>query len=179
MPFLLRSLKKEKWNREERPNWLRDNEVPKESVRDLISQDSGNNLSVWLINDDSSNLEEVILGMLSNRDHVEKLDYVLIDLEACSNLDIKILISEGKTPYKRANSWHRDLIELSGCKLVEIARAIYYKCERRRIKPSRVRKTLIDALDTGEIKKSRLSGKMKDSLKLIDKIICPTCGRQI
>jgi hypothetical protein len=179
MPFLLRSLKKEKWNREQRPNWLCDNEVPKESVRDLIAQETGNKLSVWLIQDDSSNLEEVVLGMLSNRDHVEKFDYVLIDSEACNNLDIKIQSSDGKTPSKQANSWHRNLIELSGRKLMEIARVIYYEGERQRIKPSRVKKTLMAALSVGAIEESDLNDKMKISLKLIDKKICQTCGRQI
>lgn len=91
---------------------------------------SSNELSVWYIEDDESNLEHVITALAASGDTVANLDYALFDLQLITNSDIKIHQSPGITPDERVNAlWHRDLIELSASKIMRLATIIFTQAE--------------------------------------------------
>jgi hypothetical protein len=52
------------------------------------------------------------------------MGYILFDSSLLSGTDIISEVGDGTTPDEGANGWHRDLIDLSGSKLVSLTRLI-------------------------------------------------------
>jgi hypothetical protein len=177
MGYLFRTIKKARWNRENKPAWLGINQVPADTFRDLQTREG--QLSVWFIEDDLSNLNDVIVAVTSNKEHVEKCDYALFDEKECTNLGIQLEDCEGTTPLKSANSWHRLFTELTGAKLIELAKVIYYKGKRDRFAFPDVKGKILSVYSKGEIDESQLRTSMKASLGLIPEEICDSCKRPI
>jgi hypothetical protein len=91
-------------------------------------------LSVWYIESDKSNLERIAIALASRRDSFSNFDYALINEQFLIALDIKVVQTNGETPDQEANTpWHRDLVELSDSKLMELVRTIAEKGETARI----------------------------------------------
>jgi len=59
----------------DRPDWLPAGEVPAEAVQDFRAD--GNELSVWYVEPDRSNLDRVLTAIAANREHFEKIDYAV------------------------------------------------------------------------------------------------------
>jgi hypothetical protein len=97
-------------------------DVQGDSLKDLKTDE--NVLSVWHIEDDRSNLDQVLTCLASNNDSISHIDYALIDLNAVIALGINVVVHPGKTPYTVGNLWHRDLVELTGSKLIGLAMEI-------------------------------------------------------
>ena len=120
MPLLIKLDNKRMWDR---PEWLPAGEVPAEAVQDFRAD--GNELSVWYVEADRSNLDRVLTAIAANRDHFEKIDYAVFEDAVVDRCGITIRPTPGKVPDEHANrTWHRDLIELSGRKLVSLAECI-------------------------------------------------------
>ena len=122
---------------------------------------SSNELSVWYIEDDESNLEHVITALAASGDTVANLDYALFDLQLITNSDIKIHQSPGITPDERVNAlWHRDLIELSASKIMRLATIIFTQAEIRRVSKKKLLRMIAQAVSTGRIDRAKLRPKM-------------------
>lgn len=157
MPLLLRSIKKSRWNKDNF-SWLTQDDIQADLLGDLVT--SNNNLSVWLVQDDKSNLNEVITALASNRDTLSNLDYVIFDVNLLSDINIKIEINEGKTPYEKANRWHRDLIELTANKIVKLAESLLKHSSKERILDKEILNLIKVAVSNGQIER----GKLKTSI---------------
>ena len=72
-----------------------------------------NELSVWLVVDDKSNLAEVMAALSLTADQVSVVDYALLGLEVLLDKGFNIVENAGRTPFTTANHWHRDLATLS------------------------------------------------------------------
>lgn len=110
MPLVLRTIRQSRWLEDSFP-WLEEGDAPADPLGDLATQD--NELSVWIIDDEKSNLNQVVAAMAATRGHLSNLDFALFDLRFLSELNIKIAITTGGTPDKEVNTWHRDLVKLS------------------------------------------------------------------
>src|SRR5437588_6099649 len=109
MALLLRIVTKPKWVP---PDWVAAGDVPADALSDLRA--NNNELSVWRVELDQSNLNAAIVAAASNRDRLDKLDYVLFDEAILPAIPIKCVRSEGNTPHVSANAEiHSDLIELT------------------------------------------------------------------
>ena len=64
MSHFLIMIKKRNWDRIPLP-WLAENDLPADPIGDLKT--SNNSLSLWHIEEDESNLERVVLGLIVNR----------------------------------------------------------------------------------------------------------------
>lgn len=153
MPFFLRKIGKAKWNK----NTVTD-ALQSDALADLKT--SSNTLSVWLVKDDKSNLEQVITALISSCDRFSHCDYVLIDINLVTNIGIKYEENEGKTPYIVANQWHRDLIELTVDKIFDLAKVIE-PLEKGRFLEKFVRNLVKEAYENGQIDETKLGDKMK------------------
>ena len=89
MPFILRTIRKSKWYKHERVPWLVEGELQADALGDLRTSD--NELSVWLVEDDESNLEQVVTALAVTRQRISNVDYALFDLQFLSELNIKII----------------------------------------------------------------------------------------
>ncbi len=155
MPLFLRKIRKSKWYKNDSVPWIGKEEIQADALGDLVT--SSNTLSVWLVEDDKSNLEQVIVALASSCDNVSNFDYVLLNVDLLLNVDIKIEPKEGLTPYSRANQWHRDLVELTTNKLFKLAEAIFACSDKNRIAEKKVLNLIKDAVQNGQIDTTKLS----------------------
>jgi hypothetical protein len=154
VPLLLRAVRKNRWYQDKSLTWLAAGEIQADSLGDLITR--GNTLSVWQIEDDESNLEQVMVALTANRDNVANLDYALFDVDLISAIDIKIEPNAGDSLYETANSWHRDLTELTVAKLVKLAEAIFLKAKIVRVPEKKVLDLIKESVKLGHIDKANL-----------------------
>lgn len=156
MPLLLRKIRKSKWYKNDSVPWLKQNEIQADALGDIVT--SSNTLSVWLVEDDKSNLEQVIVALASSCDNISNFDYALINVDLLKlNVDIKIEMKEGLTPYSRANSWHRDLVEITTNKLFKLAEAMFIHSPRERVTEKTVLNWIKNAVQNGHIDRTKLS----------------------
>ncbi len=98
MPSFLRKIRKTRWYRNPDFNlWLKENEIPADSLADLNTKD--NKLSVWKVEDDESNLEDIIIALTTNGDYISDLSYALFDSNILSDINIEHVQSQGETKY--------------------------------------------------------------------------------
>ena len=156
MPLLIKLDNKRMWDR---PAWLPAGEVPAEAVQDFRAD--GNELSAWYVEPDRSNLDRVLTAIAANREHFEKLDYAVFDDAVVSHCGITIRTTPGQLPDEHASrTWHRDLIELSGRKLVTLAESIASGSPAERKPLPKIKELLTSAARDGHIKREL----MKDEL---------------
>ena len=166
MPFILRKIRKARWYTEG-ISWLEEGEIHADPLADLYTKD--NELSIWLVEDDRSNIDQIVTALAANRTHISNLDYALLDLRLLSSLNIKIKYTIGGTPDENTNAlWHRDLVELSALKVVELAKMILAEAERKRIPEREVRRLMTGAVASGRIERTKLKESLRDK---IDKLI--------
>lgn len=160
MPFLLRKIAKAKWFND--AEWLCTDDIQADALVDLRTQ--ANKLSVWYIEDDESNLQEVVVALGANYDKLDKLDYALVNQEILMEIGIKVLESEGDTRYKNGKQWHRDLIELTAEKILEVAKTIKKEKRIKRVNPKQLRNMLLAKVKSGELQEESLNTKLKDDI---------------
>lgn len=155
MPLVLRTIRKAKWYRHEGVSWLEEGELQADALGDLVTKN--NELSVWIIRDDESNLEQVVAAMAATRHHLSNFDYALFDLQHLSDLNIRMQHTRGESPDEQANAWHRDLIELSASKIMQLAKIIMEEAERRRVSEKQIRRMIIRAVNADQIDRAQLA----------------------
>lgn len=156
MPLLLRAIRKNRWYTSDSGtvSWLLKGEIQADPLGDLATRD--NTLSVWQVEDDNSNLNQVIAALASSRDSISNLDYVVFDIDLLVGTGIKIEINRGATPYEMANIWHRDLVELTATKLVRLAETMLTHSRIERILEKKILHLIKDAVQNEQIDKAKL-----------------------
>lgn len=121
MPYFLRAIHNNiNWDTTQFSSWLKEGELPSCIVMDLRADD--NALSLWEIQDDKSNLPNVIAAIASNRKLVkDDFDYALLDKNHLDELSFTPLKKVAKTAYLDVNRFHRDVPNLSINKVVYFA----------------------------------------------------------
>lgn len=161
MPYLLRKIKKSRWYQPSLP-WLANNEIPADPLADLQTTD--NSLSVWMIEDDKANLQQVLAAIAANRDHLANVDYAIIKDELVPQL-IKREQTRGKTVDDSANdSFHLEFKEVSASKLLDLAKAIFDHGEKKRILSKDVGKLIKKAVQEGKIAEAKLTDSIKKKI---------------
>lgn len=146
---MLRKIEQRRWYKR-MFSWLGQSEIPADPLTDL--QTSQNNLSVFYIKEDHSNLNDVIVAIAATRDHAVNFDYLLFDEQVCSELSIEIKDTIGNTADEEVNrKWHRDLMKLSADKLLKLLKVIYENGERKRIPEKQIPKMIARASLDGKI----------------------------
>ncbi len=154
MPLLLRKIRKSKWYKADSMLWLKQGEIQADALGDIVT--TSNTLSVWLVEDNKSNLKEVIVALAVCGDTISNFDYTLIDVDLLWNVGIKIETKEGLSPYSRANHWHRDIVELTTSKILKLAEAIFLHSDRKRVAEKEVLTWVKDVAQSGQIDQTKL-----------------------
>lgn len=153
MPLLLRKIRKSRWLPV--PAWIPKGALHADPLADLVTHE--NELSVWRIEDDKSNLEQILVALAGNCDHASNLDYVLFDESLLEQIDVKIKLSKGNTILPEANSrWHHDLLELTAQKVVKLAELAMENGRKERVSEREVVGLVRNAVQTGTIDPKRL-----------------------
>lgn len=166
MRFVLRKIRKARWYKHDRVSWLVEGELQADALDDLRT--TGNRLSVYLVDDDDTNLERVASALVTaNTEYISDFEYAIISYEVFQELDIKTEDSEGETPDGLVNSWHRDLLELTAAKIVALATAIQTRAERRVFLKRRVTQMVLDALAAQKLDRGRMKPALLEKLDRI------------
>lgn len=163
MPFLLRTLRKNKFVEELQPEWVPQGDLQADVLKDL--QTSSNKLSVWQIDDECTNLSRVLAAVAATKNFLANIDYALVDIDVIAELGLTMSETPGEVPDEVASESHRDLVQLSAEKVTELARAISDRATLERHSKTQVRKTLIHSIDAGYIDESSLKENLAHKLR--------------
>lgn len=153
MPFVWRNVRYARWHD------LLGGERQADALTDFRTR--GNELSLWEVCDDKSNLLDVVAAYAAGRDDLANVDYVLFSLE-----DVTRVVGEpirspetGNTPFHDAKQWHRDLRNLTTTSLCTLCGKVAV-AELERIERFDVGRALIERINAGKISAGELSEKL-------------------
>lgn len=163
MPLLLRKTPRSKWYKNPHVPWLPEGELQADALGSLQTKD--NKLSLWYIEDDNSNLDQVLTALATTFDGPSNIDIALIDSQIVLDNGFKIETTKGATKIEDANKyWHRNLIELTANKLMQLAQIIMkYACFKR-IPEEKILSLVYQAIDAGTIDKAQLKETFQEYL---------------
>ena len=169
MPWIFRALNsKSRWNKQkhqeaEEYSWLQENEIPAETLTEVVGRDIRNNeLSVYLVEDDPNKIERLIAAYAANRDNLQNLDYKLVDYDKMLSQDFVFKETRADVPDETVGQWHRDLHQLTVSQLVAFTTLLYRDAESKRVQKKKVGKLIADSIQAGYIDKDKIrSEKMR------------------
>ncbi len=162
MPKYLFRITKRKWDKIN-VVWLKENEIQADPLGDLRISDG--NLSVWHIEDDKSNLDEIIVALAVTRDNFDKFEYALIENEALEQARIDKVKEPGNTPFSNANHWHRDLVELTVNKISNLIDIVFNDIEKVRVPKKEVQEKIKKAVSRKSIDLNKLKDSMRQKIE--------------
>ena len=108
-------------------------------------------MSVYLVNDDKSNLERIITALAANSDSLDSTDYIMMDINELDVLGIQKLETPGQTLDSEVNTCHMDLLDLTSSKLDSLAHAFRDKGESDRFYKKDLKQMILEAIRVGNI----------------------------
>jgi hypothetical protein len=168
VPLLLRKIRKSKWYKSDAVPWLEEGELQADSLVDLATK--GNRLSVYLVDDDHENLEQIVTALAAACDYISDFEFALFNEEAVHGTSIKVEETAGDTPDPVVNTWHRDLSELTANKVIALATVISTQAVRKRLLSRRVLELLVDAVVSRQLDRAKVRLN-SESLAKIDKLV--------
>ena len=132
-----------------RLEWLTEGDLQADALGDLRTTNNG--LSLYVIDDELSNLESVAAAMAANAPSTANVDYILLNIEEVHLLNIKSVWNPGDTPSEEVNASHIDLVELTAQKLLALAQVLQYKGKTGRIREPRITNLILKDVQLGKI----------------------------
>ncbi|WP_263352243.1 hypothetical protein [Acidicapsa acidisoli] len=155
MSRLLITVNKRLWDKELLPSFVQPGDITADCLMSLRVTD--NSMSVWEVTGDDANLERVLTALAANRDHPTNIDYLIFDSNIPASLGLEVIRRPGATPDVDANeAWHRDLVDISGRKLLGFAVEVFQNSTRRRCPGKDVLRLLKEAFRRKEIDRERI-----------------------
>lgn len=162
MSLLVRKINKAKWYKIDIENH---SDVVADAITNCLKT-TRNTLSVWHIND-KEDLDEAVLAIVSNQDHIESIDVVILSETSLIETGIKIVTSPGNTPFQGFVDSHRDISELTYSSLGLIKDHIVERIRDENIvryTKSKLTKLLLKAIEEGVLKRENLNDSLKSKL---------------
>ena len=140
-------------------------EIPADPMADMNTKD--NDLSLWVVTDDHSNLDRIVAALAATRDTVANFDFALIDVTEVDACVFALQKSDGGSKDSEANSlWHRDVKRLSGHRLLRLTEVFFRTAEVMRYNDRRVLKLLKQYVNSGHILQSELKERIRDKISV-------------
>jgi len=162
--YLFRELRNKSWwdKREDELPWLQQGELVADVFKGLGTEDG--KLSTYLIEADKSNVDRVVAAYACTRNSLQRVDYVLIPLDTVAGA-FGLNHIAGNTADDEVNLWHRDVIELTPEKLLNLAYLIdNHRNMMTRVREKKVRQEVKERLDCGDIDCDRIDPILKKKL---------------
>lgn len=160
MAYVLRKIKKSRWHLDPVTNRLPESGL-KKAIIDLQPSEGG--LSVFLVNDDKSNLNRVAAAMAATANYPDNFDFVLLDKMGLDDLGIRCEKTLGETPDDEVNTFHKNLVDLNDEKLKRLAHAFCNHEKPARIGEKRIRILIHRGIKEGYIDRGRVRFKEDSS----------------
>jgi len=162
LPFVLRRIRRARWY--EDAAWLPIGNTKADALSDLSTE--GNKLSVWVIEDDLSNLHFVLAGLAAERELLSNLDYALVEYRSIEQSGMDLEQEEADTPVRAANGYHRDMFHLSAENIAQLVSLIKGNPDRRvRVQWQDVGRLLDHALSLGIVDRNKMKPELLDELQ--------------
>ena len=143
-----------RWSRDLQTGGLTESGLQK-ALKDLEPQD--NRLSVFLVNEDKSNLLRIVAAFAATRDRTAAFDYILMKLDELEKLGIHWKRTPAKTADDDVNASHLDLNDLSQSNLVDLAHAFISHADPVRVPEKDVKELIRQGLKCGHIKRCKVN----------------------
>lgn len=143
----------------------REEDFPADPLGDLVTEKD--TLSVFLVDDINTNLEDIELALAINRKFLKPLEYTVLKLEDLEEKGFSLDEEVGKTKIETANNAHRNIVKLTADKLVVLAKITLREIVNKKSKyiaPVKVKQMINKAIESGKIKKEDLDSKLADKL---------------
>lgn len=166
MSLFLRKIRRSRWHRGDLVPWLAEEELQADALLDLKTEDS--RLSVWVVEDDRSNLRKILAAMAAGSDNLSNLDYALFDSGLVEGIAATTSLAPGNTPDRQANEeWHRDIVELTVAKIQKLARIIGFSAKKERAGCKEVAEAIAEAVKEGRINLESLKESIKKKVSKV------------
>jgi hypothetical protein len=131
-----------------------------------------NTLSLWELSEETEvEIDKAILALSSNRDSVQRLDYIIVPDEYLVKYSLKVKNSPGRSPYKDFNDRHFDIINVNYYLLGQVSSMILdimnNEGKIKRVHQQKIEDDLICAFNRGTLNKTAMSQKLLDNIKEI------------
>ena len=162
IPLLVRKIEKAKWMQND---ILNGEEVSADAITNC-TRTIKNTLSLWFIQDES-NLDDAVLALVSQAQHLESIDIVMLDESSLKANGLYIENSQSDLPVKRLNGSHYDVVELNYSTLGIFANFIVnaFRLEKvKRYTRGTIKKILKNSIGAGELQKEKLNDSIRSKV---------------
>jgi hypothetical protein len=149
MAKLLRKVKQNRWYRTDAQPLLDIGDVPADPLGDLST--SQNRLSVYQVDGGPAHIERVARALAVGAQHLDNVGYVLFEASLLEEASIALDPTDGDTVDSVVNKCHADLINLTGNKLVALARLILLEGKSDTILKKRIVELVREGLNSKEL----------------------------
>jgi hypothetical protein len=164
--LVMRLIRQANWDSPARLGWLPDGDIPASPLLDFANTTEDHCLSVWLIDENRSNLGDVVAAFAATRDKPDKLDYVLFREDLLAEANIETCATLGGTPDENVNQFHRDLKNVSGKKALALTLSTWHEnLEVKRIDAGTVVQRIADSVRHGGVPLDKLKPKLRDAVR--------------
>jgi hypothetical protein len=165
-PLLFKGVNKRRWDwTTQSYPWLPPEEFPAAPFSDFRSLGECED-SVWVVENNPSNLSRLVTALAAGRKSPDKFDYVLIDESRVQALSIAIKETQGASADPAANEkWHRDLVELTWRKLASLIHLVHDHGQFTRVSEKDVAKLLWTGMQSGELDQSKMPTTLLEYLR--------------
>ncbi len=166
MPFLVRKIEISKWRQND---IVHDADVSADAITNSL-RTTNNTLSTWRI-EDSTAVEEAILAIAAQAEHLETIDVVKIDIEKIEKERLEIVSTPGITPYKMFTNNHHDIVNLTYNSLGTVARLVidcFKARQEMRFTRGKLKLLLISGIRDGRVRLEDLKSSILEKLDLED-----------
>ncbi len=154
MSLLVRKINKAKWLQVDISTT---DDVSSDAITNCLKT-TKNTLSVWKI-DTEEDLEQVVLALVANQDHLDTIDVVILQEDSLNEYNLNIVASPGDTPVESLVEAHRDIADLTFSRLGNVKDHIVERIRNEHIKRFTVgnlKKLIKKSIEDGLLKKEDL-----------------------
>ena len=122
-------------------------------------------LSIFIIDNERSNLDRVIAALACGRTSLDKFDYVLVPEEQIVG-NFKVCTTGGDTLDDVVNGLHRDIARLTAASVMDLAIVFRtYMNNMTRRSPSTVKQLINASISAGSLEKERIDENLRKKLE--------------
>ncbi|MDR3614725.1 MAG: hypothetical protein P4L53_14295 [Candidatus Obscuribacterales bacterium] len=113
-------------------------------------------------------MERIIAALAASCEALSNFDYALLNLSDVEELKLQFQAVSGETADDIANDqWHRDLIELSARKILELADSMQTKAQFQRLNEQSITRIVKESIERKTIDDSRINLKGNSRQKVV------------
>lgn len=150
MELVVRKINRNRWPQNNEDNVF---EIASDAITNCLKS-SKNTLSVWEI-DDENKLDEAVLALSANFQHLESIDVIILDGKDLIKANVNFRHTKGITPVKDLEHKHIDLCDLNYFSIGIIAEHIAQRivCNKiKRYNVSDLKRIIKDAIATNRLR---------------------------